>query len=145
MCCKKKWNSTSPLCPFSLKKKKKIFIYLCLAILVLCCCVGFSLVAMSVGHSLVVGCRLPSPQGTGSRVHGLQYWQHVGSVVADPGLWSTGSTVVAPGLHYSTACSISPFQGLNPHLLHWQVDSWALSHQESPHLPFLIKRIPMLI
>ena len=65
-----------------------------------------SLVAMSVGHSLVVGCRLPSPQGTGSRVHGLQYWQHVGSVVADPGLWSTGSIIVVLRLSCSMACGI---------------------------------------
>ena len=29
---------------------------------------------------------------------------------------------------------IFPTQRLNPHLLHWQVGSLLLSHQESPHL-----------
>ena len=53
------------------------------------------------------------------------------SVVAAPGLWSTGSAVVH-GLRCSTACGIFPDQGLNPCLLHWQVDSLPLSHQGSP-------------
>ena len=43
-------------------------------------------------------------------------------------LWSTGSrhvgsVVVAHGLSCSMACGIFPDQGLNPCLLHWQVDS----------------------
>ena len=37
---------------------------------------------------------------------------------------------------------IFPPQGLDPHLLHWQVDSWPLSHQGSPsqrHVHILVK------
>ena len=41
-----------------LKKKKKI-IYLFLAVPGLCCCVGFSLIAVKGGYSLVVVHRLP--------------------------------------------------------------------------------------
>ena len=37
----------------SLKKKKILFIYLLLAVLGLCCCAGFSLVAASRGYSLL--------------------------------------------------------------------------------------------
>ena len=58
---------------------------------------------------------------------------HAGSAVAAPGLQSTGSLVVAHRLSCSIECEIFPTQGLNPCLLHWQVDSLPLSHQESPH------------
>ena len=58
--------------------------------------------------------------------------QHVGSVVAAPGLWSTGSAAAVHALSCSTACGIVPDQGLNPCLLHGQVDSLPLSPQESP-------------
>ena len=34
---------------------------------------------------------------------------------------------------------IFPTQGLNLHLLHWQVDSLLLSHQGSPELIFMIQ------
>ena len=47
-------------------------------------------------------------------------------------LRSTGSEVVAHGLSCSPACGIFLDQGLNPHLLHWQVDSLLLSHLGSP-------------
>jgi len=56
----------------------------------------------------------------------------VGPVFAAPGLQSTGSIVVMHGLSCSVACVIFPDQGLNPCLLHWQVDSFSLSHQTSP-------------
>ena len=56
---------------------------------------------------------------------------HMGSVVGGPPLQSTGSVVVAHELSSSTACGISPDQGLNPCLLHWQADSQPLSHQGS--------------
>ena len=36
------------------------------------------------------------------------------------------------GLSCFTACGIFLDQGLNPHLLHWQVDSLSLNHQGSP-------------
>ena len=46
------------------------------------------------------------------------------SVIAVPGLDSTGSIVVAHGLSCSEACGIFLDQGSNPRLLHWQVDSF---------------------
>ena len=46
---------------------------------------------------------------------------------------STASVVVEHGLSGSEACGIFPDQGSNPCLLHEQVDSLPLSHQESPH------------
>ena len=51
-----------------------------------------------------------------------------------------GSVVVAHGLSCSAACGIFPDQGLNPHLLHWQVGSLPLSHQGSP-----IRFTPLLL
>ena len=45
------------------------------------------------------------------------------------------------GLSCSKACVIFLDQGLNPCLLHWQVDSLPLSHQGSPRaLPFASSR-----
>ena len=38
---------------------------------------------------------------------------------------------MAHRLSYSVACGIFLDQGLNPRLLHWQVDSLPLSHQGS--------------
>ena len=54
------------------------------------------------------------------------------STVAVPGLQSTGSIFVQHGLSCSEACEIFPDQGSNLCLLHWQVDSFPLSHQGSP-------------
>ena len=48
-------------------------------------------------------------QSMGSRTHRLQWWRHVGSVVAAPGLKNTGSIVVAYLLH-----GIFPDQGIKP-------------------------------
>jgi len=42
------------------------------------------------------------------------------SVVGAPGLWSTGSIVVAHGLSCSEACGIFLDQESTPCLLHWQ-------------------------
>ena len=44
----------------------------------------------------------------------------------------TSSVAVAHGHSCSLACGIFPNQGLNPFLLHWQVDSLPLSHLGSP-------------
>ena len=56
------------------------------------------------------------------------------SLVAVPGLQSTGSVFVAHGLSSSVARGILPDQGWNPCLLHWQADSSLPSHQESSGL-----------
>ena len=52
------------------------------------------------------------------------------AAVAERGLQSAGSVVVARGL----SCGIFPDQGSDPYLLHWQVDSEPLDHQGSPNL-----------
>ena len=59
------------------------------AMLGLCCCVGFSLVAVSGGYSIAVVCGLlitaaTLVQSTASRAHRLQWLQHVGSVAVVP-------------------------------------------------------------
>ena len=54
------------------------------------------------------------------------------SEVADSGLDSTGSVVVAHRLGCSVACGIFLDQGLNPCLLLWQAYSSPLSYQGSP-------------
>ena len=59
------------------------------------------------------------------------------SVVAAPGLWRTGSIVVAHGLNCSVACGIFPDQGSNLCLLDWKADSLTLSHQGSSFNLFL--------
>ena len=66
--------------------------------------------------------------------HGLQGARAL--AVAAPGLYSSGSVVVARGLNCSTACGIFPDQGSTPRLLHWQADSWPLSHRGSPVFSF---------
>ena len=63
----------------------------------------------------------------------MQQLQPVGSG-CDSVLWSTGSVVVAHRLSCSAARRIFLDLGLNPCLLHWQVDSLPLSHQGSPSI-----------
>ena len=46
------------------------------------------------------------------------------------------SVVEAHGLSCFAACGIFPDQGSNPCPLHWQADSYQLSHQGSPHIHF---------
>ena len=106
-------------------------------VLGLCCCTGFSLVVASGGHSWLQGVGFSSRwllllQSTDSRVHRPRYLWHLGSVVAVPGLQSSGSTVVAHGLSCSSGCGIFLDQGLNLCLLPWQANSLPLSHQGSP-------------
>ena len=71
-------------------------------------------------------------QSVGSGVNGLQWLQYTGSVVAASGLWSASTKVAARSFSCYAACGIFPDQGLNPRLLHWQVNSLPLSHQGSP-------------
>ena len=77
---------------------KKLYIYLFLAVLGHCCCLGYSLVAMR--RLLVVVASRCRAQVLGCR----------GSVVAGPELQSTGSEVVAHGLSCSKAREIFPHQ-----------------------------------
>ena len=111
----------------------KIYFYLFLGVLGLCCCSNFSIGLWPAGATLSLRCTSFSLQwllflwSTGSRERR--------SVVAAPGLWSTGSVVVLLGLSRSIACGIFLDQGLNPCLLYCQVDSLPLSHQGSPSPP----------
>ena len=61
------------------------------------------------------------------------------SLVAERGLWSAVSVVVALWLSYSLSCGIFLPQGWNLHLLHWQVDSYPLGHLGSPR-DFILKK-----
>ena len=65
-------------------------------------------------------------------MRGLQELLHMHSVLVAHWLESTGLVTVAHGLSCSAVCGIFLDQGLNPSLLHWQVDSLPLSHQENP-------------
>ena len=105
---------------------------LSLTVLGPCCSVGFSPVAVSECYCLVV-MQVCSLQWllllwrTGSRVHGLQYLQDMASELqflasrAQAQLWCK-------------ACRIFLDKGSNLCLLHWQVDSLPLSHQEAQEL-----------
>ena len=58
----------------------------------------------------------------------------VASLVAERGLQSlghTGSVVVAHGLNCSVTGGIFPYKRTNLHPVHWQADSYPLSHQGS--------------
>ena len=90
------------------------FIYLFFVSLGLFLLRGLPLVAASRGCSPVT-------------VRGLL--RAVASLVAEHGHQSSGSVVVAHGLHCPEACGIFPDQGSNMCLLHWQADSLPLSHQ----------------
>ena len=68
-------------------------------------------------------------QSTGSLTQQLE---SVGSLAVAPGLLSTGSIVVSQGFNCPMAIWDLPDEELNSCLLHWQVDSLALSHQGSP-------------
>ena len=56
------------------------------------------------------------------------------SVVVVPRLLITGSIIVVHLQRYFEACGIFPDQGMNPCLLHWQIDSLPMSHQGRPIL-----------
>ena len=98
---------------------KKIFIYLFLAALGLCCCTRtFSscgeqgLPFVAVGRLLIVMASLVAEHRL--QASRLQQLWHMGSVVVAHGLQSSGSVVVAHGLSCSAACGIFLDQGLNP-------------------------------
>ena len=83
----------------------------------LCHCNGFSLVVANGDYSLVGG---EASHCGGFSCCGAQALGHAGSVVV--------------GLSHSIAYGIFPDRGSNSCLLHWQVDSLPLSHQQSPIL-----------
>ena len=56
----------------------------------------------------------------------------MGPGIAAPGLWSTGSVVVAYGLSCSEACGIFLDQGSKLCPLHWQADSYRGATREAP-------------
>ena len=99
-----------------------LFIYGCTRS---CCCAGFPLVEARGGFSLWCLVLLQSTSFRASVVAA------VSSVVAVPGLQSTGSIIVAHRRRCSWACEIFPDQGSSPCFLHWREDSLPLSHQES--------------
>ena len=105
---------------------KTYFVYLFFTLLGLHCYVGFSLATGSGGYSPgCMGFSLRWLLVLSSGVLGLQLLPLLGSSAQAQQLWHTG-------LVCSTACGIFSDQGQNPCLLHWQVDSLPLSHQENP-------------
>ena len=96
---------------------------LSVAVLGLCCCVGYSLVAASRTLS---SCSAGASHCSSCSCCGARALGRVGSVVSAPGLQSAGSK----------AWGIFLDQGLNLYLLPWQADSLPLSHQGSPGFPF---------
>ena len=99
---------------------KKI-LCLFLAPLGLRCCSGFSLVF--IWKLLIAMTSLVAELGLQGS------WA---SVIAAPGLQSSGSIVAAHGLICAAAHGTFPDQELNLCLLHWQADSLPQSHQGSP-------------
>ena len=79
-----------------------------------------------VGYHLLLRLRLRILCPSGGPSASWDPWLHR--------FWSTGSVVVAQGLGCSVACGILLDQRLNSCLLHWQADSFPLSHHGSPRL-----------
>ena len=110
------------------------FTCLFLAVLGLCCCMDFFLSCgkqglLSTCSALVCHCR-------GFSCYGAWALGTVG--FSSCGFWALEHrlNIVAHRLTCSMTCGILPYQGSNPCLLHWQVDSLPLSHQGSPLLLF---------
>ena len=93
----------------------KIYLFILVALGLHCCAWAFSSCEQGLLSSCSAWgyCSGFSSQSAGSRVLGLQQLQH-------------------SGFSCSVACKIFPDQGLNLCLLHWQADSYPLSHQGSP-------------
>lgn len=100
-----------------------------MAMLGLCCCLGFSLVAVSGGYSLVAVRILIVVVSLVAKHKLLGAWvsvaAHALSAVVAPGLQSPCSAVVVHRLIALRHVGF-PDQESNPCLLHWQVDSASL-------------------
>ena len=100
-----------------------------LTVLDLHCCKGFFSSCSKWGLLSSCDCRLLT---VGAFLVAEPRFQSVwASVVAAPGLQSTGSIVVRHRLSCSTACHPRGRE-LNPYFLCWLVDSLPLSHKRSP-------------
>ena len=89
-------------------------------------------------HSSILAWRLPwTEEPGGLRSTGPQGSGHDWSDLAHTHRLENSVSLVVPlGLRCSMACGVLQDQGLNPCLLHWQVDSSPLSQQGSPILCF---------
>ena len=107
------------------------YLFICLFLLcwVFASVQGFSLVAVSGGHS-------------SSRCAGLSLSRPL--LFRSTGSRRAGSVVVAHGPSCSAACGIFPDQGSNPCPLHWQADSQPLLHQGSPGHAFFLMSVVCL-
>ena len=99
-----------------------------LVVLGLLCCMGFSTDAAGGGCSLAAVCGLLTGAASLARGHGL--WCAQASPVVARVLCSFGSRALGHRLS-SVACGTFPDQRSNPGLLHWQADSYSLSHPGS--------------
>ena len=97
------------------------------------------LICGSCGSSVLLGLSLRAMSWArcGGFSCGAQSVDSQASVVAAPGLWSTGPTAAAHWLSCSVARGIFPSQGSNPCQGSKQVYSLPLSHQGSPPLSIL--------
>ena len=103
-----------------------LLIYLILAMWGLFCYEGFFSSCIEPGP--LSGCPVQaSPCNHFSCCRAQALW-YMDSVVVSPGLQNAGS-IVAHGLSCSVACVISPHQGSNLCLQHWQVDFYPLNYQ----------------
>ena len=119
------------MCDF-FKKSFYLFTYLFWAVLGLCCCAQAFSGCGKQGLPFIAVCSLPVVAASLVAEPRLQgAWA---SVVAAPGLKSTGSIAVVHRHSCSTAYGIFPDQGSNLCPLSWQADSYPLHHQGSPIL-----------
>ena len=100
----------------------------------LCCCAGFSLVGVSRGRCLVAARGLLIVVASLVAEHRLQGAGAL--VVVARGLQRTAVAVVLRFSH-PAACGIFLEQGSNPCPLHWQEDSYPLTHQWCPNAIFI--------
>ena len=101
-------------------------------------CTGFSLLQRLFSscreRGLLFSCYMRASHCSGFSFCRVWALGHMGFSSCSSWALSPDSIVVAQGLSSSVAYGIFPDQGSNPRLLHWQVDSLTMNHQESPLL-----------